>query len=154
MRDINCALLLLLFTIFPYGQCTTVCEDDIKYRLLRLSDQSLRSCEWVAYTKGRQEKWCNVSSKGQKVKDACPVTCNNCSCIDDVDFKFSTNKLKMKGCSWIKAIPGRSGKWCNRSRGGGKIRNFCPVTCNNCCTDDADYEFNIPLRTSEKKKRL
>jgi len=175
MKDVNAAFLLFIFTIFHYGQCTTtvkkysgrsqqttVCKDDGGFSFPANND--MRNCTWItdspwiANDEKVKEKWCNFHSEGKVVKDSCPVACDNCSCIDDATFtaKFQQKK-DPRNCGWLlkNNTTKRADKFCKRKVlfkgvGDGKVRDYCPVSCNNCCGDDADYRIKLPKSTKMK----
>ena len=52
------------------------CEDDESFRY---KGKGYKDCDWIGEKAFRMNKLCPKKSKGQKVSEACPVTCGTCN---------------------------------------------------------------------------
>ena len=56
--------------------CGVCCENELQYNFD--VDGFARGCAWIAQDEGRKAQYCKTFRSGKLVKDACPVSCDNC----------------------------------------------------------------------------
>jgi len=73
-------------------------------------------------------------------------------CEDDAGYRLRrTVDDSLRPCKWVAYKQSRQKRWCNEFSRYRLVKNACPLACNNCCKDDADYKFKLPK--SKKTKR-
>ncbi|GFH50016.1 hypothetical protein CTEN210_06492 [Chaetoceros tenuissimus] len=145
-----CAKTCGLCTKEPSSAPTTECRKDTTSFFFELENGKVKNCEWItkndANFKKRFDKYCY---RGH-VKGACGSSCNFCNCEDNDEFRFSTNRGKQVGCTWLTEkddkIDGRISKYCYENSNpqvATQIGNECVSSCG-FCSESSDTPSDVP----------
>ena len=119
-----------------------VCEDDANATFPLDNVDNQGNCGWLSgnNAKVRQEKYCGRN----RVKLACPKTCNFCTCEDSISFTFELMYVDdpdrmNQDCTWLtrnwQNKKDRIARYCTDNFDNGAVMNACTKSCGLCLED-------------------
>ena len=138
----------------PPTDAPVKCENDAEWTFT-LDKGQVRDCTWVAErpygedvtnifernNKGKLvsgEGRCNRrGDNGFRARNACPVACGTCDCVDSQDWKFIQRNGKERTCAWIAEKPYNDilqtrGRCFKVGVDGTTALGACPFACDTC----------------------
>merc|ERR1712038_1282537 len=142
------------------GGSVKKCKDRNDFRF-ETEHVGKRDCEWLSEKTKRQRKYCNTKGwkddSSRKVKYYCQESCekyvskcrsgkydddhhshdkddyNDDSCSDSRKFKFETEFVEEKNCSWLSEKKDRQEKYCETRGWNGEASSKVEYACKDSC---------------------
>jgi hypothetical protein len=104
--------------------------------LFTLDNGNEQDCRWLTIRPDREDVRTARYCPRIDVKYACKLSCNNCICEDDPDYRFILDNGTEQDCGWFlrneDKIEVRRERYCLRDVDGQIIGDACPVGCGFC----------------------
>mmetsp|Transcript_5251 Transcript_5251/g.10009 ORF Transcript_5251/g.10009 Transcript_5251/m.10009 type:complete len:204 (-) Transcript_5251:2099-2710(-) len=108
------------------------CGNNLSFQFPDPTTSEPRDCIWVRYAEENiRQDFCQRSD----IRSKCPYSCGIC-CENNPSFTLAVPNGGTKSCFWFLSNEVGGGYWCSIDweETGEKIKDVCPVSCNNCPT--------------------
>jgi hypothetical protein len=134
MREMIIRFFFAIWSVQSLGilvYATDYCGNNLSFQF-QDSTSETRDCAWVRYSEDNvRQDICQRSD----VRTECPYSCGIC-CENNPSYTLVVPNGSTKGCFWFISEEDGGGYWCDIEweETGEKVRDVCPVSCNNCPT--------------------